>query len=135
MGPRSTIPRAKRRRPASRSCGPGGPPAATACGSTPGPARSGSNRGGRIGIMTALSVLRPAGLSILLSAWVAAEVPPATPAPAVATPAKAKEGQTCGTIRGIVCEDGLWCDPRPGACRGADLDGTCIKVPEVCTQE
>ena len=50
-------------------------------------------------------------------------------------PGKAKEGQPCGTIRGIPCDEGLWCDPRPGACRGADLDGRCVKVPEVCTQE
>jgi len=50
-------------------------------------------------------------------------------------PPRAKEGETCGTIRGIACADGLWCDLRPGACRGADLDGTCVRVPEVCTQE
>ena len=48
---------------------------------------------------------------------------------------KAGEGETCGTIRGIPCEDGLWCDPRPGTCGGADLDGKCVRVPEVCTQE
>jgi len=58
-----------------------------------------------------------------------------TPAPSDQLPGKAKEGEPCGTIRGIPCEDGLWCDPRPGACRGADLDGKCIKVPEICTQE
>jgi len=85
--------------------------------------------------MKTASVLRPTGLWILLSACVAACAPPATPAPSVTPPGKAKEGETCGTIRGIVCEDGLFCDPRPGACRGADLDGTCVKVPEICTQE
>ena len=44
-------------------------------------------------------------------------------------------GKTCGTIKGISCNYGLWCDPRPGACGGADLDGKCIKVPTACTRE
>jgi Kazal-type serine protease inhibitor-like protein len=56
-------------------------------------------------------------------------------APAADAPPGAKEGETCGTIRGIACAEGLWCDLRAGACRGADLDGRCVKVPQVCTQE
>ena len=48
---------------------------------------------------------------------------------------KSRAGEACGGITGMQCEDDLWCDPRPGACRGADLDGICVKVPEVCTQE
>jgi hypothetical protein len=85
--------------------------------------------------MKPLCALRSAVLQVLLLSALAACAPPATPAPSVAPPGKAKEGETCGTIRGIACEEGLWCDPRPGACRGTDLDGKCIKVPEVCTQE
>jgi hypothetical protein len=46
----------------------------------------------------------------------------------------AKENETCGTIRGIPCEEGLWCDLRAGACAGRDLDGVCVRVPEVCAQ-
>lgn len=46
----------------------------------------------------------------------------------------AKVGQTCGGLAGIKCDNGLWCDPQPGKCGGADVSGKCIKVPELCTQ-
>jgi len=44
------------------------------------------------------------------------------------------EGQTCGGLVGIACDRGLWCDYRPGLCQGADIQGTCVRVPEVCAQ-
>ncbi len=52
------------------------------------------------------------------------------PAPE-ATPARA--GETCGTIRGIACDEGLWCDVQAGACAGRDLEGACVRVPDVCS--
>lgn len=44
-------------------------------------------------------------------------------------------GETCGTIKGISCDDKLWCDPDPGQCKVADFSGKCISVPVVCTKE
>jgi Kazal-type serine protease inhibitor-like protein len=41
-------------------------------------------------------------------------------------------GQTCGGIAGIACDRGLWCDRRPGFCQGADIQGTCVRIPELC---
>lgn len=53
----------------------------------------------------------------------------------VATPAAAVGvGKTCGGFFGKKCDRGLWCDRKPGACRGADVAGKCIKVPQICTQ-
>jgi hypothetical protein len=70
-----------------------------------------------------------------LAVWAATLALSHAAARAEPPPGKAKEGQRCGTIRGIPCEEGLFCDPRAGACRGADLDGTCVRVPEICTQQ
>lgn len=47
----------------------------------------------------------------------------------------AGEGGMCGGIAGIPCAEGLWCDPEPGLCSGADVAGTCVGVPEACTFE
>ena len=43
-------------------------------------------------------------------------------------------GRTCGGIRGIQCDYGLFCDLRAGQCKGADIDGKCVRVPKVCTR-
>jgi Kazal-type serine protease inhibitor domain len=45
------------------------------------------------------------------------------------------EGATCGTIVGIVCDEGLFCDNRVGLCNAPDIDGVCVKVPQICTRE
>jgi len=47
----------------------------------------------------------------------------------------AKEGEPCGTIQGIPCAEGLWCDPREGMCNGRDLDGVCVKPADTCSDE
>lgn len=47
---------------------------------------------------------------------------------------KSKAGEHCGGMARLACEDGLWCDVQ-GRCGGMDLGGTCVKVPEICTQE
>jgi Kazal-type serine protease inhibitor domain len=44
----------------------------------------------------------------------------------------AKLGDTCGTVAGVACDEGLWCDPRPGICGVANPIGTCARVPRVC---
>jgi hypothetical protein len=44
------------------------------------------------------------------------------------------EGATCGGIAGIRCDGKLWCDPTPGQCGTADVAGTCVTVPEICTE-
>ena len=45
----------------------------------------------------------------------------------------AKVGEMCGGIAGIACDEGLWCDPEPGFCKGADIAGVCIEPPQACT--
>jgi hypothetical protein len=40
--------------------------------------------------------------------------------------------KVCGTIRGLPCGDGEYCDLRAGVCKGADLDGTCVVKPATC---
>jgi len=45
------------------------------------------------------------------------------------------EGATCGTIVGIVCDEGLFCDNRVGLCNAPDIDGVCVRVPQVCTRD
>lgn len=47
----------------------------------------------------------------------------------------AGEGETCGTIAGIMCADGLFCRMPMNQCDIADGAGTCARVPEMCTQE
>ena len=44
-------------------------------------------------------------------------------------------GKICGTIADIKCDAGLWCQPRAGRCGVADLDGRCIRVPQVCNKD
>ena len=62
-----------------------------------------------------------AAVGLFLSAAVAP-----TPAAAVGV------GKTCHGLLGLKCNKGLWCDRKPGLCRGADVSGKCIKVPETC---
>jgi hypothetical protein len=39
----------------------------------------------------------------------------------------------CGTIVGIPCPDGSFCELPPDTCSSADLGGTCVPVAEACT--
>jgi Kazal-type serine protease inhibitor-like protein len=41
-------------------------------------------------------------------------------------------GKKCGGIAGIKCDEGLWCDPSPGKCGGADIQGKCVQPGFVC---
>ncbi|MAN47018.1 MAG: Kazal domain-containing protein [Alphaproteobacteria bacterium] len=51
-------------------------------------------------------------------------------------PFMANEGETCGGIAAIQCEDGLFCKMNDGACRNiADAAGTCQQVRPMCTRE
>ena len=43
-------------------------------------------------------------------------------------------GEMCGGLLGIICNKGLWCDPMPGFCGGADIGGTCVRVTKICTR-
>jgi hypothetical protein len=54
--------------------------------------------------------------------------------PALAQSRLRGEGQMCGGIAGFQCRDGLMCDQKPGMCRGADISGTCVKAPQICTR-
>jgi hypothetical protein len=46
----------------------------------------------------------------------------------------AAEGESCGTIAGITCDKGLYCDTGPGSCDIADAAGVCKVMPEICPQ-
>ena len=46
-----------------------------------------------------------------------------------------KNGLVCGGIQGIQCPEGQFCDLPAGNCKGADMQGTCVDQPEVCTKE
>ena len=44
-------------------------------------------------------------------------------------------GDVCGTILGLECPVGAFCEFPAGLCGGADLGGTCIPIPDACTKE
>ncbi len=43
-------------------------------------------------------------------------------------------GEMCGGFAGLKCDKGLWCDPMPGLCGGADVAGTCVQAKKLCPQ-
>jgi hypothetical protein len=43
-------------------------------------------------------------------------------------------GKTCGGIRGIPCDAGLFCQMKAGTCNIADNQGKCVKVPRFCSK-
>ena len=45
------------------------------------------------------------------------------------------EGAVCGTIVGLTCGEGLFCDHRVGLCNAPDIDGTCVRASQMCTRE
>ena len=49
--------------------------------------------------------------------------------------ASGAEGAICGTIVGLTCGEGLFCDHRVGLCNAPDIDGTCVRVSQMCTRE
>lgn len=67
---------------------------------------------------------------ICSSLWLAAcdEQPKPTPTP------KPNEG-VCGTIKGLTCPSGQYCDFGVGQCKVADAQGACKIQPTVCTKE
>lgn len=46
-----------------------------------------------------------------------------------------RPAQTCGGIGGLQCGSGEFCDLQPGKCDMPDAQGSCTKVPEICTKE
>jgi hypothetical protein len=51
-----------------------------------------------------------------------------------ATPSvAASKGKACGGAANIKCDGTLWCDPDPGKCGAADLQGKCVVVPGDCS--
>jgi hypothetical protein len=43
--------------------------------------------------------------------------------------------KVCGGLQGLACMEGELCELPAGKCRSADLQGTCIPRPDVCTKE
>jgi hypothetical protein len=52
---------------------------------------------------------------------------------ASAMTAQAAAPAICGGIQGITCAKGQFCDLPAGQCNSADLQGTCVAQPDVCT--
>ena len=42
--------------------------------------------------------------------------------------------QRCGTIAGIPCPEGEFCEFPPGTCDAADLEGRCVAIPTACPE-
>jgi hypothetical protein len=42
--------------------------------------------------------------------------------------------ELCGGILGEMCNEGKFCDLPAGLCEGADLQGHCVPVPEICPE-
>jgi len=55
--------------------------------------------------------------------------------PAAAQSRMVGPGEMCGGIAAFQCGGNQWCDPIPGMCRGADISGTCVAVPDICTRQ
>lgn len=41
-------------------------------------------------------------------------------------------GKQCGTIAGIQCDAGLFCQHKTGQCSIFDASGVCVRVPKAC---
>jgi hypothetical protein len=41
-------------------------------------------------------------------------------------------GGACAGRAGLGCDDGLWCELEPGACKRADVEGRCVRAPQRC---
>ena len=82
---------------------------------------------------TASTLLCP----IFLFAAACSAPPPAEIAkPVVQPPPVSAEGETCGGIAALQCEDGYFCKLEDGACRTtADVAGTCREIKPFCTRE
>lgn len=69
----------------------------------------------------------------------APDVSPAIAAQADASPpaalAPATAGAACGGIAGQQCLAGHFCEMQAGRCTVADDQGSCVEVPQFCTQD
>jgi hypothetical protein len=41
-------------------------------------------------------------------------------------------GGACAGRAGLGCDEGLWCELEPGACKRADVEGRCVRAPQRC---
>jgi hypothetical protein len=51
------------------------------------------------------------------------------------TPNPPSNEAACGTIKGLVCSTGQYCDFGVGQCKVADAQGVCKTKPTICTKE
>lgn len=50
-------------------------------------------------------------------------------------PKQEPAARICGTIAGLTCPEGAFCDFPPGQCKVPDAAGTCRTKPTICTRE
>ena len=43
-------------------------------------------------------------------------------------------GDGCAGYATIQCAAGLWCELPANQCTSADVSGTCVRAPEICTE-
>ena len=41
----------------------------------------------------------------------------------------------CGGVAGVTCPEGQFCEYEAGHCAAADIGGTCLDKPEMCTRD
>ncbi|MEZ5945266.1 MAG: Kazal-type serine protease inhibitor family protein [Hyphomonas sp.] len=84
-------------------------------------------------LVTGCAWFQKPGAAVDAASESVAEAPDMPAAPARLT---AGEGEMCGGIAAIACEDGLACIMEDGVCHSvADGAGTCMQKPMICTKE
>jgi hypothetical protein len=46
-----------------------------------------------------------------------------------------EKNQVCGTIVGLPCAEGHFCEFASGECQTADSAGVCVRIPDACTRD
>jgi hypothetical protein len=89
----------------------------------------------RATIAATLETRMRTALAVFVALAIAGILPALSHASGSDVPRNGAEGSICGTIAGLTCGEGLFCDNRVGLCNAPDIDGTCVRVSQMCTRE